>query len=159
MSAASAPSRSAGSCTGPVVAAIASSVDLPLVLVAAAQAERRGATLVLVNARMPGYNWSFVPGTIRGLTPRYVASGGDHGLALRDRALSLAQLCGVEVTWLSSVGHPNAVVARYCRDNRAALLVVGASRRQLVTRRRHRMLAAARRLRRRAHTPIHIVTT
>ncbi len=155
----SALSRAARSRTGPVVAAIGNPADLPLVLVAAAQAERRGAALVLVNVMAPRSSWSVVPSTIRVPVPRAAVSGCDPSVGLRDRALTLAQLASVEATWLSAVGDPDDIVARFCRDNRAALIVVGASRRELATWRRHRVMAAARRLKRRARTPIHIVTT
>jgi K+-sensing histidine kinase KdpD len=124
-----------------VVAAIANHADLPLVLVAGAQAQRLGAALVLVHVTAPRSRRS------------------DPGIALRDRALTLARLTGVEATWTPAIGRADAVLARMCRDYRAALIVVGASRRELATWRRHRVLAAARRLKRRSHTPIHIITT
>ncbi len=159
MSASSALPRSAGSHTEPVVAAIVSHSDLPLVLVAAALAERRRAPLALINVKVPRSHRRVVPRTILAPAPSAAARGCDPGVALRDRALTLALLAGVEVTWLSAVGYPDDVVARFCRDNRAALIVMGASRRRLATWRRARVLAAARRLKRRAHTPIHIVAT
>ncbi len=161
MSASSAMSRSAGRRTGPVVAAIGTQADLPLVLVAAAQAERRGAALVLVHVTVPRPRRSIASGATHPPVPHAAetASGRDPGIALRDRALTLAQLAGDGATWLSAIGRPDDVVARFSRDHRAALIVVGASRRQLVTWRRHRVLAAARRLQRRAHAPINIITT
>ncbi len=160
MSASRAMRRSARTRTGPVVAAIVSHSDLPLVLVAAAQAQRRGTALVLVNVKVPRSNWDIASGaTPAGIPHGAAASECELSFALRDRALTLAELADVEVTWLSAVGHADDVVARLCRDNRASLIVVGASRRELATWRRHRVLAAARRLKRRARTPIHIITT
>lgn len=157
MSTSSAVSRSAGRRAGPVVAAIGTAADLPLVLVAAAEAEHRGGILVLVHVTAPRSRRGARSGAVPESGPH--AGGSDSERALRDRALTLAQLTGAEVTWTSAVGRADDVVARLCLDNRADLIVVGASRRQLATWRRRRVLAAARRLRRRAHTPIHIITT
>jgi Universal stress protein family len=157
MSASSSVSRSAARRTGPVVAAIVNRTDLPLVLVAAAQAEHRRAALVLVHVTRS--RWRVAnDGTCAPVPHRAAASRYDPSTALRDRALTLAHLSAAEVTWTAAIGRPDNVVARLCRDNGAGLIIVGASRRQLATWRRRRVFAAARRLQRRANTPIHIVT-
>lgn len=157
MSTSSAVSRSAGRRTGPVVAALADRADLPLVLVAAAEAERRGAALALVEVTAPRSRWSI--GATRAPVPDVVPNRSEPDSGLRDRALTLAQLSGAAVSWTSAAGRPDVVLARYCRDHHAALIVVGASRHELATWRRRRVLAAAQRLGRRARTPIHIITT
>ena len=160
-SAPSALAQSAGRRAGPVVAAITGCADLPLALVAAAQAKRRETALVLVHVTGRRPKWTLAVGAGCPPAPHTggATGGRDSAAALRDRALTLAQLSHVDVTWAYAIGRPNRVLARYCRDNSAALIVIGASRRQLTAWRRRKVLSAARRLKRRAHTPIHIITT
>ncbi|HZY77794.1 MAG TPA: hypothetical protein VFE40_15875 [Jatrophihabitantaceae bacterium] len=139
MSVSSAPLRPVHGAAGAVIAAISDQRDLPLVLVAAAQAAQRGGALLLVHATRS-------------------RSRGDDA-ELRDRALSLAMLCDVEASWATAVGRPHRALARACRDEHAALIVVGVSRSRILSGRVDRVLASARRLQRRTRTPVHLTVT
>jgi len=141
---------------GPVVVRLDTAADLPLVLVGSAEAERRGAVLELVHVVPAG--WSPIITGRAGLPPprprRHRAPETD---ALRSRALTLAHLCAVPVSWTAVVGRPAAVLEAICREHSATLLVIGADRDALVPRRLRSTLARAQRLSHRAGTPLHLV--
>ena len=141
---------------GPVVVPIRSEADLVLVLAGGAEAERRGTALELVHAVRPA--WSPVITGRAGPPPARGPRGHDDEIAaLRARALTLARLSAVTVTWTTALGRADDVLERICRDRSATLLVVGADRKQLTTRRLRSTLAGARRLARRAATPVHLI--
>ena len=152
--------RSADATHGPVVVRLDAAYDLPLVLVGSAEAEQRGAGLELVHVVPAGWapiitgRAGFPPPRPRRHRHRRRVDEID---ALRSRALTLAQLCAVPVTWTAVVGHPSATLETLCRDHHAALLVIGAERDALAARHLRSTLARARRLSRRAGTPIHLV--
>ena len=141
---------------GPVVVRLDTAADLPLVLVGSAEAERRGAVLELVHVVPAG--WSPIITGRAGLPPPRPRGYRRREVdALRSRALTLAHVCAVPVTWTAVVGRPAAVLEAFCRDHSAALLVIGADRDALAPRGLRSTLARAQRLSRRAGTPLHLV--